>query len=124
MLNRGKARTLLQIVCEIFLISRDIVKSILDPDDKFMKEHLSINGLTNSHVIHIHDLTCMDIFQKRNNIWRIISMKCVAKFRNNIPSSNLFQKYLDFFSYVQNRPLCRPKWVNAHKTNLRLKQSQ
>ena len=62
MLNRGKGRILLQIVCEIFLNSRDIVKSILDPDDKFMKEHLSINGLTNSHMIHIQDLTCMDIF--------------------------------------------------------------
>ena len=40
---RTKPTTLLQIFCKMILISKVIVKSILDPDDNFC---MSINGLT------------------------------------------------------------------------------
>ena len=37
--------TLLQIFCEIFHISKVIVKNIVDPDENFWRELLSVNGL-------------------------------------------------------------------------------
>ena len=45
MLIRTLSTNLLQIFCEIFLNSKVIVKSIIDPDDNFYGNSVSINGL-------------------------------------------------------------------------------
>ena len=46
MLIRTLPTTLLQIFSKIILILKVSVKSILDPDNNFQEERLSINGLT------------------------------------------------------------------------------
>ena len=49
MLIRILPTTLLQIFCKIILISQAIVKSIENPDDNFLEEFLSMNGLNTSY---------------------------------------------------------------------------
>ena len=46
-------RTLLQIFCEVILNFKVIVKSILDPEDNFLEELLSIRGINHTGLIHI-----------------------------------------------------------------------